>query len=145
VGAAALASAAALLGGAALLALLLRGRQRARAETWDCGYAAPSPRMQYTSRSFSGLLAERLLPRWLAPRVQVGAPCGAFPAAVRLVTEEGDPLTREVYEPAFGALAERFARLRGLQQGNAHLYLTYILGAILAALAWISVRTRWPW
>jgi hypothetical protein len=40
-------------------------------------------------------------------------------------------------------LAGRFARLRGLQQGNAHIYLAYILAAVLAALAWISWRARW--
>ena len=27
-----------------------------RAVTWDCGYAAPTPRMQYTAGSFAGII-----------------------------------------------------------------------------------------
>src|SRR5581483_5248065 len=30
----------------------------ARAVTWDCGYAAPTPRMQYTAGSFAGIITE---------------------------------------------------------------------------------------
>jgi hypothetical protein len=33
--------------------LLLRGREVRTEATWACGYAAPTPRMQYTSASFS--------------------------------------------------------------------------------------------
>jgi hypothetical protein len=32
------------------------------------------------------------------------------------------------------------ARLRLLQQGNAHLYVAYIMIAVLVALAWASLR-----
>jgi hypothetical protein len=62
-------------------------------------------------------------------------PGGAFAVAL-------DPLTPGLHEPLFSALASRFARLRGLQQGNAHFYLTYILSAVLMALAWVSWRVR---
>jgi hypothetical protein len=116
-------------------------RARRTQETWACGYARPSARMQYTARSFSELLAVRFLPRWLAPRVATPTLEGCLPAPARLVVEEGDPLTSRLYEPLFLALASRFARLRGLQQGNAHAYLGYILSAVLVALAWISWRT----
>jgi hydrogenase-4 component B len=128
--------------GAVWLAAWTRARPR-RAETWACGYALPSASMQYTARSFSELLAERLLPRFLAPRVRMTALRGAFPAPAALVSEERDPFTRGAYEPLFAALATRFARLRALQQGNAHIYLTYILSAVLVALAWISLRMSW--
>jgi len=130
-------------GGAVLGAARARSRRRRTAETWGCGYAEPSARMQYTARSFSELLAERLLPRWLAPRVRAPALRASFPATASLVTEEGDPLTRGVYEPLFVALATRCARLRALQQRNAHIYLTYILGAVVVALAWTSLRASW--
>jgi formate hydrogenlyase subunit 3/multisubunit Na+/H+ antiporter MnhD subunit len=143
VGSAAIAVWAALAAAAGLAAALRLRRRQASDETWGCGYAAPTRRMQYTARSFSELLAERWLPHWLAPRVRVPSPRGAFPGPVQLTSEEGDPLTQGAYEPVFAALAGLFARLRALQQGNAHLYLTYILTAILAALAWISLRTRW--
>jgi hydrogenase-4 component B len=121
----------------------LRGASAAREATWGCGYAAPSARMQYTARSFSEQFAERLLPRPLAPRVDVAPVRLPFPAPARLTSEEGDPITRKSYQPIFGAIASRFARLRVLQQGNAHLYLTYILAAVLASLLWSSLRARW--
>jgi hydrogenase-4 component B len=135
---------AALLAGAGLVAASSRARGRRSEETWACGYAQPSVRMQYTAGSFSELLAARFLPRWLAQRVRLPALDGCFPAAATLASDQRDPLTSGIYEPMFSALAGRFARLRGLQQGNAHVYLAYILGAVLAALAWISWRARMP-
>jgi len=42
------------LGGLALLRRrLLAGRQIDQAGTWDCGYSAPTARMQYTASSFA--------------------------------------------------------------------------------------------
>ena len=130
---------------ALLLLAPLVWRLRARSPddaTWGCGYAAPGPRMQYTSRSFASLFAERLMPRALAPRVRLRAPLGPFPERGGLDSEEGDPLTRSGFEPLFASLAGRFVRLRVLQQGNAHLYLLYILGAVLGSLLWASLRGR---
>jgi formate hydrogenlyase subunit 3/multisubunit Na+/H+ antiporter MnhD subunit len=143
IGVAAALGCAAFVVGAGLVTAWMRARSGRRQETWACGYALPSVRMQYTARSFSELLAARFLPRWLAPRVRVPALEGCFPASAALVSEDRDPLTSGVYEPLFAALAGRFARLRALQQGNAHFYLTYILSAVLVALAWISWRTGW--
>jgi formate hydrogenlyase subunit 3/multisubunit Na+/H+ antiporter MnhD subunit len=122
---------------------LLRGRTAPRDATWGCGFAAPTARMQYTARSFSEQFAERLLPRPLAPRVRTAPIRGPLPEPARFATEEGDPITRGSYEPIFSAIAGRFARLRVLQQGNAHLYLAYILVALLASLFWSSLRARW--
>jgi formate hydrogenlyase subunit 3/multisubunit Na+/H+ antiporter MnhD subunit len=133
---------AVLLVGAGLLAAWPSARARRTQETWACAYARPSVRMQYTARGFSELLTARFLPRWLATRVRVPALEGCFPASATLASEQRDPLVSDLYEPLFSALAGRFARLRGLQQGNAHIYLAYILGAVLAALAWISWRAR---
>ena len=125
------------------LVTAMRARSTRTVETWACGYALPTARMQYTARSFSELLAERLLPRQLAPQIRVPALRGSFPAPVTLASEERDPILRGAYEPLFAALATRFARLRALQQGNAHFYLAYILSAVLVGLAWISLRMRW--
>jgi hydrogenase-4 component B len=119
-----------------------RARPRARQETWACGYARPGPRMQYGARSFSELLATRFLPRGLAPRVRVPRLDGCFPGAAALTSEERDPFTAGLYEPLLSGLARRFVRLRALQQGNAHAYVGYILGAVLVALAWLSWRAR---
>jgi NADH:ubiquinone oxidoreductase subunit 5 (subunit L)/multisubunit Na+/H+ antiporter MnhA subunit len=132
----------ALLLAAGLAGAWRRGLPRATQETWACGYARPSARMQYGARSFSELLATRFLPRALAPRVRIPRLDGCFPGAAALASEERDPFTAGLYEPLFSGLARRFVRLRALQQGNAHAYVGYILGAVLVALAWLSWRAR---
>jgi NADH:ubiquinone oxidoreductase subunit 5 (subunit L)/multisubunit Na+/H+ antiporter MnhA subunit len=139
---------AALLVGIGLAAavLLARVRRAARAETWGCGYAAPTARMQYTAASFSELLGASVLPRWIRPRLRVRrpvGPLGPFPSSARFESDAADPLTRGVYEPFLVSWAGRFARLRFLQQGNVHVYLLYVLATAVAGLAWVAARDGW--
>jgi hydrogenase-4 component B len=55
-------------------------RQRpARGLTWDCGYAAPTARMQYTSASFAGIAAGWFA-GFLQPERKMRRPRGPFPA-----------------------------------------------------------------
>jgi formate hydrogenlyase subunit 3/multisubunit Na+/H+ antiporter MnhD subunit len=129
------------LGAAALLALMLR-RGRAADDTWGCGYAAPTARMQYTGRSFAELMAEHLLPPLLQTRVSVKAPRAIFAEPTRISSDSTDPVTRSVYEPLLDTWARRFARLRWLQQGSLHIYILYILAAVTGVLTWTSLR-RW--
>lgn len=106
--------------------------------TWGCGYAAPTMRMQYTGRAFAGVLAE-LLPRALGPRVEITRPSGLFPAPGGVSSTLDDPVTRGVYQPALTRAADRAARLRWMQRGMVHIYLLYILLALVAGLAWTSL------
>jgi len=124
---------------AVALALRLRRAPRAADETWACGYAAPSSRMQYSALSFSQPFMTGVPARTLAPRVRAPRPDGVFPPAGSLRADYSEPIAARVYEPLFESLASRFARLRGLQQGNIQLYLAYITLAAVAALAWVSL------
>jgi len=119
--------------------LLHRGRRAVRSETWGCGYADPNPRMQYTARGFSEILA-RVLPPWTRPVLAQDEPEGLFPAAARFSSALDDPLTRTVYEPLMLACATRFTRLRFLQQGNVHIYILYILTTAVVGLVWMAIR-----
>ncbi len=122
-------------------ALAARVRRPAAAPiTWDCGYAAPTARMQYTASSFAQIATAELLPRGLGPRATEHRPRGLFPAPAAFRTEDADPLTLRWYEPFFTRWADRFAGLRWLQQGVLHAYLFYILLVVVAALAWTSLR-----
>lgn len=127
---------------ATLLLLLVRGRG-ATTDTWGCGYAAPSARMQYTGRSFAELLAEHLLPPVLRTRIAMKGPRAIFAEPARISSDSTDPLTRSVYEPFLESWAKRFARLRFLQQGSLHVYLLYILVVVTGVLAWTSLRRWW--
>jgi hydrogenase-4 component B len=120
-----------------------RSTGRAEGPTWGCGYLRPTERMQYTGRSFAEMLAEHLLPGFLRPHAKGRAPRGLFPSQSDFTAETPDPMSEQVYEPFFRSWAERFARLRILQQGRLHVYLVYILLAVVLALSWVSLRTRW--
>jgi hydrogenase-4 component B len=130
---------------AGMLGLLVWSRRAAqgRGATWGCGYVMPTVRMQYTGRSFAEMLAEQLLPYFLRPHTARRAPRGLFPAPSDFRSSSPDPVSEQVYEPFFRRAAERFSRLRILQQGKLHVYLVYILVVVVAALAWVSVRTWW--
>ncbi|MBI2393950.1 MAG: oxidoreductase [Deltaproteobacteria bacterium] len=123
---------------AARVARRARGRG-AEQETWGCGYAAPTARMQYTARGFAEL-ATGFLPRRVQPHVEIARPRGLFPARAGFVSRDEDPVTRDVYERVLEGLADRFARLRWLQQGVVHLYVLYVFLAVVAALTWVSMR-----
>ncbi len=123
----------------ALLWFLWRNAPVASDSTWGCGYPSPTARMQYTGRSFSHTLSEGLLPRAILPHRLEARPKGVFPIPSALTTESADPVTRGIYEPLFRRVGRSFARLRWLQQGVTHLYLLYIVIAVVLALAWVSL------
>ncbi len=124
--------------------LIARKRASARATsgpTWDCGYAAPTARMQYTARSFAEMVGERFLPRAAQPRISASSPVGLFPQRTSFSSTCDDPVTRSIYEPLFSRSGDRFVRFRWLQQGMLHAYLLYILVAVAGLLTWISLRS----
>jgi len=128
--------------GGVAAAFVVRGKRSAADATWGCGYANPTARMQYTARAFSELLSERLVPRSLRPRLSVSRPEGLFPAPSAFAADCRDPATRGFYEPFIEHWGDRFSRLRWMQQGKLHVYLLYVLVALLVGLAWSTVA---PW
>jgi len=129
---------------AAFAALAVLARRRRNDDTWGCGYAAPTARMQYTGSSFSDTL-EGLLPGRLRPRIAVQREHQheLFPPPGGLTSDRRDPFTRAAYEPLLDRLSRRFAQLRWVQHGMLHLYLVYILVTIVGLLAAVTVRDWW--
>jgi hydrogenase-4 component B len=126
--------------------LALRGgvsKGRARTgPTWDCGYSAPTVRMQYTGRSFSEWLGERFLPGTLGPSIHRQDPRGLFPRVARFSASTPDPFHARLYAPIFSAWADRLTRFRWLQQGRIGIYLLYILLTLVGLLTWSAARGR---
>ncbi len=120
-----------------LMALFGRARRsggRATKPTWDCGYARPSPRMQYGASSFSEFLG-RSLPFVLVLRRKAGKPEGAFPATGSFSSKAPDPVLDLAIRP-LASLAGRVAPgMRFFQKGQTQLYLAYILAATVILLA----------
>ncbi|HRT05037.1 MAG TPA: proton-conducting transporter membrane subunit [Kiritimatiellia bacterium] len=131
-----------LVGGGALAGLrrwLLAGRPVRETVTWDCGYAAPTARMQYTAAGFAQPLthgAEVLL----RPQVESRLPEGIFPLAAAFRSETEDAARKRLFDPLFRVTANWLGRLRWLQQGRVHRYVLYVVATLVALLGWALRR-----
>ncbi len=114
---------------------LLAGRRVEQSVTWDCGYAAPAPRMQYTASSYARPIVQ-LFRLFLQPRDEIHPPHGLFPKGARLHTHAPDLFRRRIYEPLFLGIAWAASKLRWLQEGRIQIYVLYIALTILALLIW---------
>lgn len=128
-----------LIAAAALLAAgrrrLLRHRTVATAGTWDCGYAAPTARMQYTASSFAAPLLGSFR-TILRPSARIQAPAGLFPTEASLRTHVEDTFERHAFGPLFRRVRDAAVRLHWLQAGPNQLYVLYVASALLALLVW---------
>jgi formate hydrogenlyase subunit 3/multisubunit Na+/H+ antiporter MnhD subunit len=114
---------------------ILAGRPVTTAVTWDCGYAQPTARMQYTASSFAQPLTQ-LFRGLLRTRVREDKRQGLFPKAASFGSDTPDPCYGNVYRPAFERLNWGLAKLRWLQHGNVQLYVLYIAVTLLVLLIW---------
>ncbi len=120
---------------------IMARRPLTRRATWGCGYPRPTPRMQYTARSFSEMLGERIAPRFLRPRVSTRGVEGWFPTAAKMEIDAPDPFTARIYEPLLTHAGAWLARVQSLLQGDARRSLVYLLAALVAAFAWLGFLT----
>ena len=115
------------------LVLVRRTRQSRRAPTWDCGYAAPTARMQYTSSSFASWTVGFF--RWaLRPRATTPVITRLFPPSERYESHVSDTVLDRFLVPslAFGARLASWGRY--LQRGLVQIYILYILLTIVTLL-----------
>jgi hydrogenase-4 component B len=127
---------AACLGGLVLVRRrLLRGRVVEATVTWDCGYAQPTSRMQYTASSFAQPLTALFRPV-LRTRTRLTPPVGLFPARGALVTETPDTFREGLFRPAFAGMERALGRLRLLQHGRIQLYVLYVVVTLVVLMVW---------
>lgn len=122
----------------------LVGRRPVRvAVTWDCGYARPDARMQYTGASLAepirGIFAT-LLPT----RIERQGPRGYWPAFASFRARTADRTVTEVYRPALGGLTTVLLRLRDLQEPRVTTYLRYVVVALLVVLGLLFLPIAVP-
>jgi hydrogenase-4 component B len=101
-----------------------------RGLTWDCGYAAPAARMQYTSGSFGGIASGWFA--WvLRPERQLRRPRGHFPAgAIRLELVPETVLER-ILGPISGVVMQVSTTVRRLQHGRLQFYIVYVVAGLV--------------
>jgi hydrogenase-4 component B len=126
-----------------LLAVLradLLGRRPVRAAvTWDCGYARPTSRMQYTASSFAQPILDLFAPM-LGTRVSSVKPRGVFPSSASLETSTPDSFRERVFRPIFAEVERALARFRRIQEGRVQVYVLYIALTLLALLVYQFTR-----
>jgi hydrogenase-4 component B len=114
---------------------LLSGRKVREAGTWDCGYAKPTARMQYTASSFAQPIMDFFNvfhrgQKYLKP------PQGYFPVSAFFETETLDTSQEKVYRPAFAAVERLLSKFQVIQQGRIQLYVLYIVLTLIVLLVW---------
>jgi hydrogenase-4 component B len=112
----------------------VRGRTAVRVVTWDCGYAAPTARMQYTAGSFAGIITEWFA--WiLQPIRHEHPPTDVLPGRAFLETHTPETVLERVIEPCARVLLWVSGRVRRLQHGRTHAYVLYLIIGLAAVAA----------
>jgi hydrogenase-4 component B len=104
------------------------------AGTWDCGYARPTSRMQYTASSFAQMITAMF--GWvLRPRVHHPSIDGVFAKPTKMESHIDELILDRVLLPAGRRIAEWFGWFRRFQQGMAQKYVLYILIVVILMLS----------
>ena len=102
-----------------------------RGLTWDCGYASPAARMQYTSASFAGITSGWF--RWvLQPERKMRRPRGHFPAEAIRLERIPETVLERIIGPISGVVMQVSTSVRRLQHGRLQFYILYVLAGLIA-------------
>jgi formate hydrogenlyase subunit 3/multisubunit Na+/H+ antiporter MnhD subunit len=128
-----------LLGVVAFAALLRRRATRGPAplaETWGCGFTAPTGRMQYTASSFARSLVQRFSFA-LRPHGSLDPPRGWFPRRGRFESHVDDVVLERAIHPGARLVESVATWLRPLLlQPRIHLHVAFLLVTLVVILAW---------
>ena len=106
--------------------------------TWGCGYAAPTPRMQYTASSFADFLVGQF--RFgLRTERHGGKVSGLFPANGEFASHTPDAVLDRALLPSFRGVARWGSWLRArVQNGLIPTYLLYVALTLLVLLLLVA-------
>jgi hydrogenase-4 component B len=110
-----------------------RNRSAYRVGTWDCGFAQPTTRMQYSASSFAQMIV-RIFRKILRPRVQTPTLDGNFPAPSMMHSHVDDVVMDRLLLPAGHAFEQWFHWAHRFQKGLTQQYILYILIALTVML-----------
>jgi hydrogenase-4 component B len=113
--------------------LLLRNGKRAGG-TWGCGFPYTTPRMQYTAASFADPILHVFHGILRPHTTRKERLSGRFLLEVEHETHFHDLLENGLYLPVYRLFVQAAFQARRLHPGYIHLYLAYILGAVVLLL-----------
>ncbi|RNC72624.1 MAG: hydrogenase [Desulfuromonadales bacterium] len=113
----------------------LQAAPRGTTGTWDCGFARPTTRMQYTASSFAEMLV-KLFAGVLRPKSHQPEVRSLFPVGGTFASHVPEAVLELVITPLLTAADRRLSLARRLQHGQLHLYILYIFVTLAILLAW---------
>jgi hydrogenase-4 component B len=94
--------------------------------TWDCGYVAPTARMQYSAQSFASIITG-----WfgfiLRPEVHARLPVDVLPFPATLASHTPETVLQYVVDPLSRKVMSVATAARALQHGGVQSYLLYLV------------------
>jgi hydrogenase-4 component B len=107
-------------------------------DTWGCGRIRQTPRMEYTSSAFAEPL-RRIFAELYRPTQDLSITAHAhsryYVQSITYTSHVVPWLESALYDPITSGMHRLAAQVRRLQAGSIHLYLLYVMAALLAALA----------
>jgi hydrogenase-4 component B len=120
----------------ALRTLLYRGKVVTRSGTWGCGFTKPTVKMQYTGSSYAASILEFFKP--VAPLTENDPGIRKrFPEKTHYHSHVSDIAELHMNNVVVRPVQALFEKLRWLQHGDIHLYIGYILLAIVVLLFFV--------
>ncbi len=117
--------------------LLYRKKPLRRSGTWGCGFTQPTVKMQYTGSSYAAFILEFFRP--VAPlNEDHPAIQGRFPGKTHYRSHVNDIAELHMGNGMIRPILWMFDRLRWIQHGDIHLYIGYILLAVVVLLFFIK-------
>ncbi len=115
--------------------LVFRGKRRIVGATWDCGYAAPNSRMQYTATSFTRPLVNNFN-TLVGLEDEANPPQGIFPATASFKSWRPGVEKALGFSQLFKWVLRIGVRAHVMQEGRVQWYLLYMAVALVLLLAW---------
>jgi hydrogenase-4 component B len=116
--------------------LLYRGKTITQSGTWGCGFTQPTAKMQYTGTSYAASILAFF--STVAPLHEDHARIeGCFPGQSSYHSKIYDVAELYMNAVIVDPVLALFARLRWIQHGDIHLYIGYILLAIIVLLFFV--------
>jgi hydrogenase-4 component B len=120
----------------AIRKILYNGKAIGRSGTWGCGFTQPTTRMQYTGTSYAASILEFFKPA--APIEETHPPVnGLFPQKTEYRSQMHDIVELNMNRAIVNPVLWLFDKLRWIQHGDIHLYIGYILLAIVILLFFV--------
>lgn len=121
--------------------VLWRARSTWKAGTWDCGYAQPTSRMQYTGSSFVQILVNLFTfivwPQRHEPGIE-----GIHPRKAQFKSLTPDTVLDRLVTPVFILAGQLLPKARVFQQGQTQYYVLYVLVTVIVLLLWGAIGSK---